>query len=52
MILEIRTLNCAHPKRPDVVVSVMYSQRYDTGKADPRLAEKAAAVLASLEFLD
>ena len=52
MILEVRTLNCAHPKRPDVVVSLMFSHRYDPGQADPNFADKAAAILSSMEFLE
>ena len=52
MILEVRTLNCAHPKRPDIVVSLMFSHRYDPGRADPKFADKAAAVLSSLEFVE
>ncbi len=52
MILEVRTLNCAHPKRPDIVVSLVFSHRYDPGRADPKFADKAAAVLSSMEFLE
>ncbi len=52
MILEVRTLSCAHPKRRDAVVTLVFSHRYYPGQADPKFAEKAAAFLSSLEFLE
>jgi len=52
MILEVRTLSCAHPKRRDAVVTLVFSHRYYPGQADPKFAEKAAAFLSSMEFLE
>lgn len=52
MILEVRTLSCAHPKRRDAVVTLVFSHRYYPGQADPKFAEKATALLSSMEFLE
>jgi len=52
MILEVRTLSCAHPKRRDAVVTLVFSHRYTPGQSDPKFADKAAAFLSSMEFLE
>lgn len=52
MLREMVGLTCAHPKDKRIAVTVMYSHRYYTGRRDPALLEKAAAVLDSVEFTE
>ena len=52
MVLEVMTRNCAHPRKANLAVALVYSHRRYPEHADAHFAEKADRVLASLEFLE
>jgi hypothetical protein len=52
MVQETLTLDCAHPKRRNIGVSVLYSQRNYPGQGDPRFLEKGTSLFNSVEFVD